>query len=674
MRQRKKKTRPREPPDPFAKLTWEDLEEWAGNRIVDRGRSYQERGAVGDLERAGDGALVAWVLGSRPYATRVRLDAGKKLKSECTCPYWETCKHAVAVVLEYSQAIKTGIAVGRLEEDDPRVLQLEAMEEESEPGDTEFFEEELEDFEELDEHDRYERVIEARSGASGKSGTASLRTWLKEQTKAELVALVVSVAEAHEEARQWFLDRRALGSGRAHEILRTIRREIRALEEAVWDEYQGVPAGGAVRLHVAIEALVKAGHAEEAARLGPELLAAGTRALEHEQEGESAHGLTSCFDVLFRALDRTSLSPADQVEWALDMAQADGYGLCDDGLDRVWKKRYGKSGWSAVADRLAERVEATEFVAGDRFSRDFRRDRTADWLIRALEKAGRQDEIIPLCEREASVTLNYERLVDRLMAGGRREEARRWCRQGIEAVPSEDPDLGEGLLRQLQTITRRSGEPLAGLAIQAEQFFADPSLEGFQSLGKAARKARLGKGVEAWSRHYLETGRRPGAGRQRKCDPAAAWPLPVSEVEVRTRGAMAGAPMTRILIPLAIAEKKPDEVLKWYDHPSGEKRGFGVYDYGLDIEVAEAVKSAHPDRAIGIWREMAEMHIARVQASGYEAAVPYLRKMKTVFTRSGRKQEWEEYLSALRERNRRRPRCLESLDRLERGSRRLTDG
>ncbi len=133
----------KKPPDPFSKLTWEDLEEWAGNRIVDRGRAYQGRGEVRDLGRTEDGALVAWVQGSRPYATRVRIKGRKNLESECTCPYWTTCKHAVAVVLEYSESIKAGIEVGRVEEDDRRLHQLDVMEEESV---------EVEEFEEDEEH------------------------------------------------------------------------------------------------------------------------------------------------------------------------------------------------------------------------------------------------------------------------------------------------------------------------------------------------------------------------------------------------------------------------------------------------------------------------------------------------------------------------------------------
>ena len=62
-----------------------------------------------------------------------------------------------------------------------------------------------------------------------------------------------------------------------------------------------------------------------------------------------------------------------------------------------------------------------------------------------------------------------------------------------------------------------------------------------------------------------------------------------------------------------------------------------------------------------------------MQTSGYEAAAPYLRKMKNALTRAGRKQEWDEYLAALREENSRRPRCLEVLDRLKGGRRRIID-
>ena len=662
--QKKKSAKKKEPIDPFSKLTWEDLEEWAENRIVARGRSYQRSGAVRDLGRTEDGASVAWVMGTRRYATRVRVGGRKNIESECTCPYWTTCKHAVAVVLEYLESIKTEHTIGQVEEDDPRLLELEAIGEESD---------------ELEEFDEYEDGLEeAHSGRakSKKSKTASLRPYLQEQTKAELVALVIELADAHDEVRQLLADRRDLASGQTDKVLQTIRREIRDLAEPTWGDYDyAPPAINTDRLKAAFKGLIEAGQADAAVQLGPELLVASSQALEHDREGESDAAFADCLDVLFQALDTASLSPADQIEWAIDMEQADGYSLCAAGLAHLWKRPYAKSDWSAVCDRLAQRLEAIEpHAEEDAFLPNFKRSQMADWLIRALEKAGRQDEVIPLCEREAPITHSYAHLVDLLMAKRRWEEARRWCHQGIEAVSAKYPGIGAALRERLQTINQQSGDPLAGLAIQAEEFFVAPGLAGFQDLCKAARKVRLGKGVDAWARHYLETGRRPGVGRKRKSDPKVAWPLPASEVEVRTYHQAAEAPMTGILIQLAIAEKKPDEVLKWYDYASRKKGGLGMYDFPVNpTEVAEAIKSAHPDRAIAIWKEAAESQIAQVQVSGYEAAVPPLRNMKNALTRAGRKQEWEAYLASLREQNKRRPRCLEVLSRLEGGRRRIID-
>lgn len=664
-RQKKKTTKKQKPSDPFSKLTWEDLEEWAGPVIVGRGRPYQKKGAVENLARTEDGTLVAWVMGTQRYATQVRIEGKKSLESECTCPYWATCKHAVAVVLEYLECLKTASAIGEIGEDDPRLLELEVIEDEDD---------EFEEFEEFAEEEEEENVkVRSKRSKPKKSKASSLRPYLQEQTKAELVALVIELADAHDAVRQLLADRRDLASGQTNKVLQMIRREIHALEESMWDEYgDRDPAANAGSIKAALKGLVAAGQADAALRLGPELLDVGSRALMHDHEGEFSTAFADCFEVVFQALDTASLSPADQVEWALDMALADEYSLCDGGLDHLWKKRYAKSDWSAVCDRLAQRLEATESSAEkDTFSYGYKRDRVTDWLIRALEKAGRQDEIIPLCEREAPITLSYERLVDRLMAKRRWEEARRWCHQGIEAVSSTYPGIEATLHKRLQTINQRSGNPLAGLAIQAEGFFADPSLSSFQDLCKAARKARVGKGVEAWARHYLETGRRPGVGRKRKSDPKIAWPLPSPEVEVPNIEAPE-APMTGILIRLAIAEKKPDEVLKWYDYAGRKKGGAGLYGFLVNpTEVAEAIKSAHPDRAIAIWQEAAEEQIAQVSTSGYEASVPYLRKMKDVLTRAGRKQEWDEYLAALREANHRRPRCLEVLDRLKGGRRRI---
>ena len=619
------------------------------------------------------------VVGSRLYATRVSIDAGKDLMSECTCPYWTTCKHAVAVVVEYLEMTKKGIAVDRVESDDPRLEELDAItEDDEEPLEFDVEEDLVDEALEFDVEDSEEEYVETHSESSEtrESSDSYLRAYLQEHTRAELVELLLELAETHNEVRQSLENRRSLTSGETRKVLKSIRSEIATLEEPAWESHHyGYQVRNTDRLKAMLQALVASGQADAAVRLGPELLAAGTQALEYEHEGESSEAIGACLDVLFEALDTTSMSPADRIEWVLDMALEDEYELCGDGFENIWNEDYAKSDWSEVCDRLTRRLDAREKPRrDDERSSDYRRDVLVNWLIHTMEKAGRRNEIIPLCEREAPITLSYNRLVDRLMAERKWDEARRWCRQGLEAMHDRYPGLHAELREQLQTINLRSGNPLAGIALQAEEFFARPGSESFQALCNAARGLGVGEGVEAWGRYYLNTGRRPRSGRRRKNDPEIGWPLPAPEVEMPAARGENEAPMVDVLMRLAIAEKKPNEVVKWYDHDSRTKAEHWQRDASLDDDVADAVASTHPDRAVAIWKVLAESEIARVKPSGYREAVPYLRKVRNALARSGREGEWQEYLAALRQQNKRRPRCMEELDRLEGGRRRIIDG
>jgi len=106
----------------FEDLTWEDLNAWAGSRVVARGKSY--RGNVEDLCVTADGRLLAWVNGSEQYATVVSLPQKGKPDSVCTCPYGTACKHAVATILVYLEAVKARKSVPVAEADDERLEEL----------------------------------------------------------------------------------------------------------------------------------------------------------------------------------------------------------------------------------------------------------------------------------------------------------------------------------------------------------------------------------------------------------------------------------------------------------------------------------------------------------------------------------------------------------------------
>ncbi len=80
------------------KLTKERIRHEAGSDIYRRGERYYKKKLVKlisiELDR-----LEAEVEGTIPYRVSVQ-EIGENLYSSCTCPYWTTCKHVVAALLE----------------------------------------------------------------------------------------------------------------------------------------------------------------------------------------------------------------------------------------------------------------------------------------------------------------------------------------------------------------------------------------------------------------------------------------------------------------------------------------------------------------------------------------------------------------------------------------------
>ena len=630
--------------DPYAGLTWEDLEDWAGTTIVGRGRTYQRNSSVSDLGITPEGALIAYVLGSARYVTQVVIQDGD-LTSECTCPYWTNCKHAVAVVLEYLMCLKNDVAVPEISQTDARLDMLQ----ETETTGEEYWNPELGMWTDIEEQ------LEAEQ----QQNTGPLLAYLKKQTKAQLIELLDELTKAFPDVREFLEDRRNVRSGNADTLLKAIRKEIADIrEEPDWDEYEREYQPVSFnRLKTYLQALLLAGHADEAIPLGKELINAVNFALEtYDMDGDIFDEVAACMEIVIQALPASSLSSYEKLAWAVDMDLGDSYELCYDVLENIWNNANKKSDWHALADELQKRLNAI------RSDNDLRRQVTG-WLIAALEQTGREDEIIPLREREAEITGEYTQLIDLLIGEKHYEEAKNWCQK---AITNTDPNhLGNisDIEDRLRTIQEKTGDYLSAAAFYADDFFSNPSLHTFQELCKSAQKAKVRPAVEAWARYFLETGHLPRTkGRKRKGEPNDKWPLPKTEFEKDIHPSE--VPMIHLLIELAIAEKKPTEVLKWYDiKPSTIGYSWG-YMYTSSLDVAQAIKEKYPDRAIAIWKELAESEISRVEVSGYQKAGTYLREVRDTLKRLNREKEWEAYLSELRNENKRRPRCLEVLDGL----------
>jgi uncharacterized Zn finger protein len=212
-------------------------------------------------------------------------------------------------------------------------------------------------------------------------------------------------------------------------------------------------------------------------------------------------------------------------------------------------------------------------------------------------------------------------------------------------------------------------------AFYAEDFFQQPGVHTFQELQKAAKRAGVEPAVRTAAMHYLETGELPQAAKQTKKGKAIPpWPLPETGAPAVTKQRQVPAPMIATLIDIAIAEKRPDEVLRWYDQQKPKTTSWGPgWGYGWVDEdrIATAVVDTHPDRAIAVWKKVAEEQIAQTSVRSYESAATYLRKIHRVFKKLDKEPAWKSYLAELRQANIRKPRCVEILDGL--AGRRIID-
>jgi uncharacterized Zn finger protein len=618
--------------DRFSDLTWNNIEEWAGSKIVSRGKSYQRQGHVSDLAVTDDGNLIAWVDGTELYATRVTMDEDGLPESICTCPFELDCKHGVATVLEYLECIGNKRRVPKARKDDER---LELLEDED-------WDDELdEDEEALSE--------ETRQNIGG---------FLKGKTKAQLIELIHELAEQYPEMARDLSDRKQLTSGNTKTLVTRLREEICDIgHEPGWQNHWNgegyTPDYSGIRKK--LETLLKAGHADEVLDLGRELVATGTRQVEESHDdGETQMEIADCMPTVVAALDKSSLEASDRLEWALDAVLKDQYEVCE-AFAQYLHRRHPKHAWDTLADRLLGRLKGFKNAKGaDNFSRSYERNRFSDWAIYALERAGREDEITPLCIAEAKQTASYDRLVQRLVAERCLDDAEHWIQEGIQATKEKLPGIASNLRGKLLEIrTAEKNWPVVA-AMKVEGFVRRPSRHAFIECKKASGKAKVWPKVRESLLRYLEKGKLPWKQK--------GWPLPDSGLDRPGVNRRDRFPLVGDLVDIAIFEKKPDQVLKWYDLRPKDRFGWSGFDGDA---VATAVQTHAPDRAVAIWKNKAERLIGQVKPSAYKAAAKYLRKAAKVMNREKKPAEWESYLKALREQHIRKRRLMEVLDGLE---------
>jgi uncharacterized Zn finger protein len=635
------------------------------------------------------------------------------------------CKHAVAVVLAYLEALADKKDLPVASGDDPRWAKLSA---ESTDVDDEFGEE-LEDEwdgdpdvdtddepedESTDQTEGHEEINERpnRGGRvpwlakradhqtvqkkDAKRRTRAdwdekIRSHIQEKSREELAELVRTLVGRFPELRAEFQERIALTEGDVDRLVNQTRRELHALTAEVgwrnhWDDQGHTPDYS--KLKHRLERLAEQGHGEEVVELGSELIRRGIAQIEQSHdEGETAIEISGCLQVVFDALSQSSRPASDKILYAIDADLQDEYDVIGNAANVVLNAKWTHADWSSAADRLAGRLKkSTHGKNADEFSRNYRRNRLSNWLLHALDRAGRSDELLAVYEAEARATGSYERLVRHLIGQNQFEDAERWAREGIERTQEKWPGIASSLLKTLCELACRRKDWGVVAAHAARDFFERPSMRGFQDLIAAASKAKCAQKVRAAGLQFLESGLLPiglSASPMGKKDASVdpTWPLPVPDYLVPSsdsgsgargaRSAQSARPHYDVLLEMAMAERKPDEVLHWYDKLVSDVRrlagsGWRAHEHpSYSDQVAAAVTSAHPQRALDIYHRGLDDHLKHADISAYERCADYLRKMRPILKLLGREEEWTRLLAVIRQSFRNRPRFMEILDTLE---------
>lgn len=610
----------------YKNLTWNDLADWFEDRIVDRGQKYQKQGRVSDLSVTKSGSLIAWVEGTKRYATTVEITEGELLDSWCTCPYAAGCKHGVAVILEYLECIKKKCDIPTCSNKDERLHLLS---------------------DEDPDHDF--DIIEAEENMIG---------FLESRSKKQLIDVIVNLSRQYPEIAHDMATQHLTSKKDPDDLEESIRDDIQAISQESgwndpWQEDQFTPELDSVRDK--LEALLKAGYPEKVLMLAEELSRESSEIIVmHDDEGETGIELAACMSVALLALKSSKMDAVEKIFWVLDRVLEDEYGVCEP-IEAYLFEDHDKATWNQTADLIIDRLGMNgNYRQTDTDDAWYPGSLLVKWGVYALEHAGRKDEILTLYRYDAKKSGNVRTLVEELLRLRQYDEAEKTLRDEIKRKEKKQSWKAVGLHSDLLELMVIKKNWLTASAISAENFIRQPSVRRFIECRGLCEKTGHWEKTRQYLILYLETAALPWKQKD--------WPLPPSGLSLPGPGNKKHFPKLAELIDIAIVEKQPAQVLKWYDQLTRQdNRLIGVnHD-----QVAMSIKAYDPLRAVSLWKKIAEHHISWVKPKAYLEAAKALKKAAKVMERQNKQAEWLSYLDQLKKTHKRKTRLLEVIDRLE---------
>ncbi|MDR1396647.1 MAG: hypothetical protein LBJ14_02810, partial [Desulfarculales bacterium] len=425
-------------------------------------------------------------------------------------------------------------------------------------------------------------------------------------------------------------------------MVKDARKAMRkALEAPDWDDYyRGTPDYEPVRKK--LELLRLAGFPAEVLDLSFDLIKdSGSQIEMYDEEGETHEAIAQCMDIVLQALRDVDWPMHKKLLWAANAVLVDEFAVCDC-FWKILNEAHPPAEWNPVAEALLSRVAEYD-------GKGYTRRSLIDMTVHVLATAGRDGEIPDIHRQEAVHSGEYLPLVKCLLEKGEDQEAEEWIHRGMAAIEQKEPYTAERLRSCLLDLRKKQTDWDAVLCMQTEEFVLRASLERFEECRRSAEKLSVWPVLYPLLMEFLIERKIPWT--------QAAWPC-------RNRGKqprfMEKHPDFTTLIDLAIAEKQPAEVLRWYDLQRKTQRGYG---YSAD-RVAAAVRDFAPERAIALWKGLAEAQISLTKPKAYVEAAVFLRKMGNLMRERSMTAQWDAYIESLGHAHRRKPRLMEVLNGL----------
>jgi len=670
----------------WERLEWGSISEHFGTRTLQRGRDYAEHGHVQSLWITKDGKnLLAIVSGTDDYQTLVTLKKSHRKNefepsSTCSCPVGYHCKHGVAAIVHFLDCLAKKQSLPLCRE-----LAEYAWEVVAKNGKTKTMKIDFDDDDYDDDGDDENWNDDGESPKSSQTTRpvslsttspkkvdlrTSLESKLNSKSQKELVAMILRFAEDYDAVREQF-EQEAFAESVAQsgsitklveKAIKLIDKEIGSVSHSHYDCY-----GGYARLSLGpVEEIVKQFRKFDDAlaavdRVARHLIKKGIRYAE-ESGAEDTCEIDGVFEEIAKTLTASTTPPVSIILWALEISDIDeydftGYAFKETIHGRGWSPKI----WSDVADALLAALH--ENIADRRGHGSLRT------IVETLDKAQRQSEATDLLRTEAVHTREQEMLVDRLLKFGFIDEAKKICSEQRQSELKNERHTSfyhDSWSGRLKKIAEMKKDYPTQASIEAAEFFDNPRHETILLLLQTAKKMKIEPAIRRSLEAFLKTGVLPIAVRKglEGVKPSAKdlqdWQIPFFEFQIDQKEL---APRFDILCEWAIAENRPNDVVRWFDELSKQKT---VIRLVSREKVADAIFDSHPDRAFQFYRDLAEHEMETTR--NYLSAVRVLRKARKVLEASGRVGDWKNVIAEIRATHRRKSSLMNQLNELEAGS------